>query len=186
MMRSGRSKITSVSHSGFGGWSAQASISVPDPLPWDWSATRSTLQASHGEWSLEFIASGVNADGTVWVERSADLPAGVWEVQLEFDVWSPTDADIGTWEKIAFIGTFDPEEESHFTMVGLEDVGGWKTYTLTETLVMPVAGPAWVAFGFNIVFETSRTHYFDLATIRWSLTHPVSNRSWSAIKALYR
>jgi len=131
-------------------------------------------------------ASGVHDDGTVWVERSLELPAGEWEVRLDFDLWSPGDADIGTWEKVAFLDVFDPEEESHFTVLGLEDFGGWRTYSLVKTLSLSEPRILWFAFGLNIVFETTHTHFFDAATIRWTPSQPLESRAWSAIKALYR
>lgn len=170
---------------GFGSWSPQAFLNVPDPA-WQWSVVRSDLQASQGAWSVQLTASGVHDDGTIWVERSLELPAGEWEVKLGFDLWSPADADIGTWQKIAFIGTTNPESESQFTVLGLQDFGGWHPYSYSVIVSLPNQTSLWLACGVNIVFENVRTYYVDAAIIQWSLPRPVHENTWGAIKALYR
>jgi hypothetical protein len=151
---------------GFGQWQAQGAIDLPDPSPWEWSVTRTQDQASDGTWSLDFTADGSYDDGTVWIERTLTLPAGTWDIGVQFDFWAQYDAQVGTWQKVAFIGTFDPEQTADFTVVGLEDTAGWTQYSHAETVVLDDPGTVWVAVGYHVVFETpSRTHYFDAVTI---------------------
>ena len=151
---------------GFGPWQAEGAIGPPDQPAWEWSVTRSQDQASDGTWSLDFTADGSHDDGTVWIERMLTLPAGTWNIDVQFDFWAEVDAQVGTWEKVAFIGTFDPEQQADFTVVGLEDFAGWTEYSHAETVVMTNPGIVWVAVGYRIAFETeSRTHYFDAVTI---------------------
>jgi len=145
---------------GFGAWTPNADT------PLSWSVTRSQDQAQDGVWSLDFTADGTADDGTVWVVRPVQLSAGTWDVTLDFQMWSPSEGLFGTWEVVAFIGLPNPTVEEDFTMVGSTHmVAGWQPYSHSQTLVVGGPTTAYVAYGFNIVFEVHRTLFIDSATI---------------------
>ena len=72
------------------------------------------------------------------------------------------DGQVGLWDVVAFIGTFEPETESDFTIVGqTAALAGWGPYSLTRTIELPTPGRVWLAVGYNIIFEVIATHFFD-------------------------
>ena len=74
-------------------------------------------------------------------------------------------SDYNNWQVIAYIGLDRPEVEEDFTCIGYAGIEGWSSYQHQETLTVCEATIAWVALGYNIVWETWRTHYFDSVTI---------------------
>jgi hypothetical protein len=38
---------------------------------------------------LDFTANGHFDDGTLWIVREIQVPAGTWDVGVTFDVWTP-------------------------------------------------------------------------------------------------
>ncbi|MDH3283732.1 MAG: MopE-related protein [Acidobacteriota bacterium] len=150
---------------GFGPWRAGADT------PLGWYIVPSEDQSLDGSSSLDFSANGMADDGTLWAVRELQLPAGTWNVTLEFHVYSFSGGIIGAWPAIGFIGLYEPLTEEDFTQSSAgEDFGaigqqGWQSFTMQRTLQVSQPTTAWVAFGYNIVFEVTRTHFFDSVTL---------------------
>jgi len=151
---------------GFGPWEADAD------MPWDpekdtppsWNVTRTQEYAHDGEWSLNFTANGLFDDGTVWIVREISLPPGCWDIGLEFYFWS-MESEVNNWEVVAYIGEIRPEAEENFTVIGDAGIEGWSPYQHEVTIELLEQTTIWLALGYNIVWETWRTHYFDSVTI---------------------
>ncbi len=143
---------------GFGAWRPDT-----DGLAPTWSITRSTEQAQHGIYSLRVFMDGRQDDGTSWVERTFKVePKAKVRVRLTFQLWSATQADIGTWFVVAAAGSRDPEIERDFLRIGsTEEAEGWHPYTATWTVTADDTGTFWVALGTSVVWETERHHYLD-------------------------
>ena len=126
---------------------------------------------------LNFTANGQCDDGTVWIVREIPLLEGSWDIELEFYFWS-RGSDVNNWQVIAYIGLDRPEFEEDFTIIGYAGIEGWSPYNYNETLVVEEQTTGWVALGYDIVYETWRTHYFDSVTISglppfWKISIPM-------------
>jgi len=144
----------------FGAWTPNADT------PLSWSVTRTQEQAFDGVWSLDFTADGRADDGTVWVYRRFLLPAGTYDLSVDFQMWSPSEGLFGAWRVVAFIGTFEPQFEEDFTDIGATNQAtGWFPYGHSETITVNQPTHVYVAYGFNIVFEVIRTYFFDAVTV---------------------
>lgn len=148
----------------FGAWTSHGSVGCEPDCELEFSVTLSQEQAHDGEWSLDFTASGLHDDGTVWIQRPVVLTRGTWDIDLEFQLWSMP-SDLNNWEVVAYIGHEPPETEADFTIIGSAGIGGWSPYSHSETLAADAPTTVWVALGYNIVWETVRTHWFDSVTI---------------------
>lgn len=134
--------------------------------------TPSHLAAYDGQWSLDFTTNGTGDNGTVWMVRELQLPAGTWNVGLEFHVTAAPPGMANQWHAIGFIGLYEPTTETHFTQSpegqdfgAMSAVGGWATYSMQRTLNVGAPTVAYVAFGYNVVYEVVNTHYFDAVTL---------------------
>lgn len=87
--------------------------------------------------------------------------------EVSFWLWSEQQSDFNTWPVVGFVGTNDPEREVDFKVIGQTDQGaGWTRYSHREVIRSGPSGEVWVAFGFGATWETSRTHYLDLAKVK--------------------
>ena len=151
---------------GFGPW--RPSIGNP---PVAWRVSPSQDQAYDGQWSLDFTADGTNDDGQVFMVREIQLPAGTWNIGLEFHLWSNGDNQITSWWGDGFIGPYEPTQESDFTQSAYGErikpitLGGWDSFSMQRTITTTTATTIYIAFGYDIVWETQRTHYFDSVTL---------------------
>ena len=150
-----------------GPWHAAAG-----PYTMTWHVTPSRASALDGQWSLAFTTDGTCDNGTVWAVRQLQLPAGTWTIGLQFNVTAATIGSMTAWHAVGFIGLREPLVETDFTgSPEGEDLGlieastPWKTCTMQRTLTVSSPSVAYVAFGYNIVWETVRTHYFDAVTL---------------------
>jgi len=152
---------------GFGEWSAQGYVDPCVPAcELEWSVSPTFEQAEDGRVSLDFTVNGLLDDGTVWIERTLALPAGTWNVDLTFHLWDIAEADVGNWDVVAFIDTYDPEFEVDFDHVGKTGAAaGWFPYELDKTITVDEPTIVFVAIGVNVVFETWRTYFIDSVTI---------------------
>jgi hypothetical protein len=150
---------------GLGPWRAEADTRR------DWFIHRNEDQAQHGTFAMEFTADGLSDDGTLWMVREILLPPGNWNVGLQYFVWSEFSGDVGLWTALGFIGNFEPQTETDFTQTSAgQDLGGigtagWSSRSMSRTFNVGAPTTIYVAFGYNIVFEVPRTHYFDAVSI---------------------
>jgi len=145
---------------GFAAWTPAADTPMP------WSVTLSQDQAYDGVWSVEMFGNGLADDGTIWVWRRFLLPAGTWNLSVDFQMWSPSEGIVGGWGVVAFIGTYEPQMESDFTTLGsTNQAAGWYPYSYSQTITVSQPTHVYVAYGLNIVFEVSKTFYFDAVTV---------------------
>lgn len=155
--------------SGFGAWSVDAHIASVPPDQFIYSVTRSQTQAEDGSWSLEFYIDGSHDDGSVWIVRSVDVPAGSWLLAVNFNVWEPFDSEINIWPRIAFIDTFQPQVEADFARIVPPSVSaGWTPFTYTRAMNFSSQQQVWVAVGLAVTWETPRTNYIDSVTVSWT------------------
>ncbi|HVP12377.1 MAG TPA: hypothetical protein VMV94_14465 [Phycisphaerae bacterium] len=137
-----------------------------------WHVTPSKVTAYDGNWSLDFTTNGTNDNGTVWVVRELELPVGSWDVSLTFNVTAAPLGTLNCWEAVGFIGLREPQAEADFTQSpegqnfgAIESATAWKTCTMQRKLTVGSPAVAHVAFGYNVVWETVRTHHFDAVTL---------------------
>ncbi|UCG33204.1 MAG: hypothetical protein JSU68_00955 [Phycisphaerales bacterium] len=139
------------------------------PLLWYVLPTQDTAQ--EGSWAVDITADGRADDGTIWLVREIQLPAGTWNIGLEFYTIGYPAGTMGVWPTVAFIGPYEPQVETDFTQseygfnLGMIVGSGWTPVNVSKTLDVSQPTVAYVAFGTNITFEVERTHYFDSATI---------------------
>ena len=151
---------------GFGPWRAR----IGNP-PIAWSVWPSTEQAQDGLSSLDFTADGRNDDGQVYMVRELQLPAGTWTIGLNYHLWSDGHNDLTSWYAIGFIGPYEPTMESDFTQTSYGEridaitEDGWDSFSMQRTLSVSSLTTVYVAFGYDIVWETQRTHFFDSVTL---------------------
>ncbi|HEY3497287.1 MAG TPA: hypothetical protein VGK73_21470, partial [Polyangiaceae bacterium] len=101
------------------------------------------------------------------IERSVPAPIGksAAQVKVEFYLYSPT-RSVVTWPVVAYAGTTNPEVEGDFTIVGQTDqVAGWLRYTLVKTVPIGSSPVIWVAAGFGVTWEVTRTYNIDSVTV---------------------
>ncbi|MCZ6494174.1 MAG: hypothetical protein O6933_08860 [Planctomycetota bacterium] len=152
---------------GFGPWTDHAYLpcqTPPDCPQLDYSVNLSPEQANDGVWSLDVTANGLHDDGTVWIQRPIELTPGTWDIELEFQLFS-FPSEINNWEVVAYIGLAPPKVEGDFALIGYTGLEGWSAYSHEQPLVVEESTTAYVALGYNIVWETIRTHWFDSVTI---------------------
>ncbi len=157
---------------GLGPWSPQGSVGCQPECVFEFSVTRTQERAHDGKWSLDFTANGLHDDGTVWIQRPVELTPGTWDIALDFQFFS-FPSDFNNWELVAYIALDPPQVEEDFTLIGSAGIDGWSPYTHEQTLVVTEPTTAYVALGYNIVWETIRTHWFDSVTISGIPPQPV-------------
>lgn len=154
---------------GFGDWTVDSHIMSVQPEQFIYTVTRSQAQAQDGVWSLEFFMDGSNDDGSVWIARTVDLPAGLWDVAVDFQVWVPVASETNIWPRIAFIDTFQPQVESDFAFIDpLSLPAGWSPFTYSRTIDLSSPQQVWVALGLRVTWEGDRTYYVDSVTVSWT------------------
>src|SRR5262245_31089281 len=149
---------------GLGAWTSHGYLYCqvpPNCPPLEFTVTPTGQYAQHGARSLEFWANGLNDDGTVWIQRQIQLPPGTWNIQLQFYVFDEYDGEVGAWDVVAYVGLAPPAREEDFTLVGRTGHAGWTAYQHSRVLSVTQPTIAYVALGYNIVFETYQTNWFD-------------------------
>jgi len=127
--------------------------------PVAYSITQSVLKHYEGAYSAEFTIDGLQDDGTIWLARSIQVPAGASKVDLEFQLYSETESFNTLAVAVAHIGPTQPELEEDLQVLGpANQVAGWKLYSLS---VDASPGDAWVAFGISVRWETEMTYWVD-------------------------
>ncbi|MHC4082567.1 MAG: hypothetical protein ACYS15_04515 [Planctomycetota bacterium] len=74
-------------------------------------------------------------------------------------------SDSNNWQVVGSIGLDPPEVEQDFDLLGCAGIGGWSPYSHGRELLVDAPSTAYVALGYNIVYEVSRTHWFDSVAI---------------------
>lgn len=150
----------------FGGWTGDADV-PPDPnnpgSNVDWNLSRVTSQAKSGQHSVELHIDGKQDDGTVWIEKALSTKRNAQiRVNVSFELYSESESFNVIAAVVAFAGTFNPEVEADFTVIGkANDVSGWKRYTYMATLETDSSGEVWVAVGISVRWETEMTYNLD-------------------------
>lgn len=146
---------------GFGGWEPRS-----DGLAPKWSVTRSTDRPFHGLWGLRYDIDGTQDDGTVWVQRRFPVTATTKTVELRFWMWSDREAVAGNWKIVAYIGAKQPVGEGDFATLGETNRWkGWREFVYRVPLSNSSSFGVTVAFGLSVLWEVTRTDYFDLTTV---------------------
>jgi hypothetical protein len=157
---------------GFGAWSVHGSVGCEPDCAFEFSVTPTQQYALDGSWSLEFTANGWHDDGTVWVQQAIHLPPGDWQLDMAFHMFDEGPSDVNNWEVVAAIALEPARTEADFTWVGEAGEAGWTPYAHGAELSVTEPTTAYVAFGYNIVWETVRTHWFDAVTIAGAPPQP--------------
>jgi hypothetical protein len=150
----------------FGGWEGDADV-PPDPNNpgslVDWNVSRVTSPVNFGQYSVELYIDGRQDDGTVWIERELSVKKNSQiQVKVSFDFYSESESFNVIAGVVGFAGTFNPEVEADFTVLGqANEVSGWKRYTYTTTLKTGSSGEVWVAVGISVRWETEMTYNLD-------------------------
>jgi hypothetical protein len=145
--------------SGMSSWIADADVPY-DPdilLARRWRVAHTRTEAFEGHGSLAMFFDGGSDDGTVWVERwiQAD-PGQTRNVVLR---WAFGIESNNATAPVYFIGPYDPEVESDFEILVLQD--GWAEYSVSEKVQPSDCARIWVAVGFTVLWETEVQHFLD-------------------------
>ncbi len=131
--------------------------------PVAWFVEASADRAAEGNGSARIFLDGRQDDGTIWLARAFDVPAGrTVSVSFSFQLWSETES-FNTLAKVAaYAGAAAPDLEEHFdTDRAANRAAGWETYAYEFTVDGGSDGTVWVAFGISAVWETEMTYYVD-------------------------
>lgn len=132
----------------------------------EWHIEQSALQVQSGSYSAEFYLDGRQDDGTIWLARSFQVPAGKpVTAHLYFEIYSKDESFNQIANVVAYAGPQAPSLESDFSeKQPANQSKGWQPYHFQ----IPVAsneGTVVVAFGISAVFETKMTYYVDSVRI---------------------
>jgi hypothetical protein len=150
----------------FGGWTADADV-PQDPnkpgSPVDWNISRVTHPVKSGQYSVELYIDGRQDDGTVWIEKELSVKQNSHiQVTVSFDFYSESESFNVIAAVVGFAGTYNPEVEADFTVLGqANEASGWKSYTHTATVNTGASGEVWVAVGISVLWETKMTYNLD-------------------------
>jgi hypothetical protein len=113
--------------------------------------------------SLRFnMGTGAADDGTLWIEKSYVIPAGVpTNVDISFYLYSPQFSELNQFQVKAYIAEANPQSQWDFDYLGTTDqVAGWHPYTYTES-VTSATGTVWVGLGIRVSHEVARVYGID-------------------------
>lgn len=134
----------------FGGWESDADAPTdpnnPDSLV-DWNVSRVTSPINSGQYSVELYIDGRQDDGTVWIEKKLSVKENSQvQVTVSFDFYSESESFNVIAAVVGFAGTYNPEVEADFTVIGqANEASGWKSYSHTATVNTEASGEVWVA-----------------------------------------
>jgi len=87
---------------------------------------------------------------------------------VSFDFYSESESFnwIARAAVVGFAGTYNPEVEADFTVIGqANEASGWKRYSHTATLDTGSNGEVWVAVGISVLWETEMVYNVDNAKV---------------------
>jgi hypothetical protein len=151
---------------GFGEWKPDT-----DGNARDWNIKRelaitSMVPPVDGFWQLSYYLDGTFDDGTIWIERTIDIPAGDVRVDVSFWLRSMTVSTINTWPVVGYAGPADPKTEQDLPIIGhTEESAGWTKYKFQQDLTSKDQTKIFVAVGISATWETPRTYPVDLVEI---------------------
>jgi hypothetical protein len=151
---------------GFGDWKPDT-----DGNARAWSITReqplmSAVPPVDGSWQLSYYLDGTYDDGTIWIERTVEVPAGDVRVDVSFWLKSTTVSSVNTWPVVGYAGPDDPTTEQDLTIIGhTEESAGWTKYKFQQDVASKDATKIFVAVGISATWETPRTYPVDLVEI---------------------
>jgi hypothetical protein len=167
---------------GFGNWipdhyifcedsfppSCNCNDDVPSSCGLYWNIESSNQMAYDGTYSLMGYLDGRNDTGTIWFERPLIVvPNSVVDLEISFYIWSEAQS-VTSWPVKAYIGSYDPEHELDFTIIGDTDTadGKWVEYFYRNKVTADSSGRIWVAFGFGATWESIRTYLLDFVQVQ--------------------
>jgi hypothetical protein len=108
------------------------------------------------------MGTGAADDGTLWIEKSYLVPAGVpTDVSLSFYLYSPQLSELNQFQVKAYAAEANPQSEWDFTLIGVTDqTAGWQPYSYTEK-VTSASGTVWVGLGIRVSHEVARVYGID-------------------------
>ncbi|MCA2215985.1 hypothetical protein [Jidongwangia harbinensis] len=151
---------------GFGEWKPDT-----DGNARDWSierelAIQTMVPPVDGFWQLSYYLDGTFDDGTIWIERTIDIPAGDVRVDVSFWLRSMTAGTINTWPVVGYAGPDDPKAEQDLAIIGqTEEMAGWTKYKFQRNFANKDQEKIFVAVGISATWETPRTYPVDLVEI---------------------
>jgi hypothetical protein len=151
---------------GFGEWRPDT-----DGNARDWSITReqaitSAVPPVDGAWQLSYYLDGTYDDGTIWIERTIEVPAGEVRVDVSFWLKSAHVGSINAWPVVGYAGPDDPTVEQDLPIIGrTEEAVGWTKYKFQQDVAAKDATKIFVAVGISATWETPRTYPVDLVEI---------------------
>jgi hypothetical protein len=129
----------------------------------DGVVTHSTERGYLDGASLKFdMGDGFGDDGTLWIEKQFQVPAGVpTPVSISFQLFNEFQSDFNTFQVKAAISPNDPNEQADFTTIGSTDSAeGWVPFSLQDTITS-ATGQVWFAAGIRVAWETPRVYWID-------------------------
>ena len=129
----------------------------------DGVVTHSTERGFNDGASLKFdMGDGFGDDGTLWIEKSFAVPAGVpTPVSLSFQLFNLDQSDFNQFQVKSAISGVNPERQEDFATIGITDTAaGWVPFEYDQTVTSPT-GQVWVALGVRVAWETHRDYWID-------------------------
>jgi hypothetical protein len=129
-------------------------------------AIKSTVPPVDGTWQLSYYLDGTLDDGTIWIERTIEIPARDVRVDVSFWLRSTTVSRVNTWPVVGYAGPNNPTVEQDLPIIGrTEQFAGWTLYRFQQHFAMKAASTIFVAVGISATWETPRTYPVDLVEI---------------------
>lgn len=148
----------------FDGWSQQWNNYRPAPHITPGVVSLSDERGYRDGHSLKFdMGNGRGDDGTLWIEKAYDVPAGVTTpVGVSFALFNTRRSDANLFQVKAYIGERDPQVQTDFDWIGLTNLtNGWDNrFTHVKHVTAP-SGRAWVALGISVAWESHRDYWID-------------------------
>lgn len=153
------------------GWVAEG-LDLDDP-PVDWSIERSSDRATQGTWSVRYFLANYNDAGKIWLRRAFPVPAGTYDVSLEFGFATADFGMANLWTIIAGARNAAPARVADLpfrehTGHGSDQNLGWvwlpKRYG--DTVSVGRGGAVHVMVGVWGTWETPRAYYADEIEVR--------------------
>jgi hypothetical protein len=163
---------------GFGVWTPHGNLYCnewPDCPPLEFSITPTTDQAQDGKWSLDATANGSYDAGIVWVERPILLLPGSWDIQVDFQIYTPQESWANNALAAAYIGLTPPDNKLGFQWLGEISAQGWNPFSHSATLDVSEPTMATIALGYKLVWESWFTYWIDSVAISGVPEHEFGN-----------
>lgn len=168
---------------GLDAWARDADVPEDPNRPGrkvNWSIEGTTNRSRTGDASARLFLDGRQDDGTIWLERTVDVPPDArYRINATAHAWSQAESFNTIAHLVMVGGLVDPEAEGDFPSPGedrvrrngttvaaglrepLNQQAGWRAYSFEWVTPELAAGTLHFAVGITAVWETEMTYDVD-------------------------